>query len=211
VVPDVRRPGMKRSSKNLTLIASLVRAHLPLAASAQAPASAGTAGTPVAPGTPSPQAISLYNLGLTAYKQGSPESAIIFFKRACDIDPDLADAQYNLGVLYQSQRRLKEAAPRFEEVLRVKPNDPDAQYQLTSCLCDLGRGGDARTHLNAVPPNNQHFGDAQKRLSQIDSGQAPSTSTGDVPTQPAPLVTQQPPSQPSYTAPNTTQPAQTET
>src|SRR5580658_1055270 len=74
--------------------------------------------------SPSPQAISLYNLGLTAYKQSSPESAIIFFKRATDIDPDLADAQYNLGIIYQTERRYKEAIPRYEEVLRVKPTDP---------------------------------------------------------------------------------------
>ena len=60
--------------------------------------------------------LALYNLGLTAYKQGSPESAIIFFKRACDIDPDLADAQYNLGVIYQSEKRVKEAVPRFKKL-----------------------------------------------------------------------------------------------
>ena len=76
---------------------------------------------PVLAQSSNPHAVSIYNLGLSAYKQGSPESAIIFFKRACDIDPDLADAQYNLGVLYQSERRLKEAVTRFQEVLRVKP------------------------------------------------------------------------------------------
>lgn len=119
----------------------------------------------------SPHAISLYNLGLTAYKQGSPESAIIFFKRACDIDPNLADAQYNLGVLYQSQKRCKEAVPRFQEVLRVKPMDPDAHYQLGVCLTDLGQTGEARQHLTAIAPNNAHFAEAQKRLQMIDSGQ----------------------------------------
>ncbi len=119
----------------------------------------------------SPHAISLYNLGLTAYKQGSPESAIIFFKRACDIDPDLADAQYNLGVLYQSQKRCKEAIPRFQEVLRVKPMDPDAHYQLAVCLTDLGQGSEARQHLAAIAPNNVHFAEAQKRIQMIDSGQ----------------------------------------
>ncbi|HEY9733900.1 MAG TPA: tetratricopeptide repeat protein [Drouetiella sp.] len=119
----------------------------------------------------SPHAISLYNLGLTAYKQGSPESAIIFFKRACDIDPNLADAQYNLGVLYQSQKRCKEAVPRFQEVLRVKPMDPDAHYQLGVCLTDLGQTAEARQHLTAIAPNNAHFAEAQKRLQMIDSGQ----------------------------------------
>jgi hypothetical protein len=135
-----------------------------------------TASLPVAAQAPaagqSPHAISLYNLGLTAYKQGSPESAIIFFKRACDIDPNLADAQYNLGVLYQSQKRCKEAVPRFQEVLRVKPMDPDAHYQLGVCLTDLGQTAEARQHLTAIAPNNAHFAEAQKRLQMIDSGQS---------------------------------------
>lgn len=119
-----------------------------------------------------PHAVSLYNLGLSAYKQGSPESAIIFFKRAADIDPDLADAQYNLGVLYQSERRLKEAVPRFEQVLRVKPQDQDAHFQLGLALIDLGRTSEAKQHLLSVAPNSPHFGEAQKKLAGIDSGQA---------------------------------------
>jgi len=122
-----------------------------------------------------PHAVSLYNLGLTAYKQGSPESAIIFFKRAADIDPDLADAQYNLGVLYQSEHRLKEAIPRFQEVLRVKPQDQDAHFQLGLALIDLGRLPEARQHLLAIAPNSQHFSEAQKKVAMIDA-QGPQTS-----------------------------------
>ncbi len=115
-----------------------------------------------------PHAVSLYNLGLSAYKQGSPESAIIFFKRAVDLDPDLADAQYNLGVLYQSERRLKEAVPRFKEALRVKPEDADSHYQLALALIDLNQLSDARQNLMAIAPNNSHFVDAQKKVALLD-------------------------------------------
>jgi len=114
------------------------------------------------------QAISLYNLGLTAYHQGSPESAIIFFKRAADIDPDLADAQYNLGVLYQSEKRLKEAVPRFQEVLRVKPTDADAHYQLGVAYLDLGQFQLAKDNFSTIAPNSSHFADAQKKLQIVD-------------------------------------------
>lgn len=115
-----------------------------------------------------PRAISMYNLGLNAYKQGSPESAIIFFKRATDIDPNLADAQYNLGVLYQSQRRGKESVARFQEVLRVKPNDGDAQYQLGIVNMTLGEYQEAKKYLSLIPPANVHFQDAQKRSAECD-------------------------------------------
>jgi hypothetical protein len=122
------------------------------------------------------QAISLYNLGLSAYKQGSPESAIIFFKRAADIDPDLADAQYNLGVLYQSEKRLKEAVPRFLEVLRLKPADTDAHYQLGLAYIDLQRLPEAREQLAAIAPNSPHFVESQKKIAFIDAGGGASAS-----------------------------------
>jgi hypothetical protein len=127
-----------------------------------------------------PHAVSLYNLGLSAYKQGSPESAIIFFKRAVDLDPDLADAQYNLGVLYQSERRLKEAVPRFKEALRVKPEDADSHYQLALALIDLNQLSEARQNLMAIAPNNSHFVDAQKKVALLDGQMAnPSGTTPD--------------------------------
>jgi Tfp pilus assembly protein PilF len=151
-----------------TLILSLIffSTQASLAANADTSAS-GSAGV-------NPHAISLYNLGLSAYKQGSPESAIIFFKRAVDLDPDLADAQYNLGVLYQSERRLKEAVPRFQEALRVKPDDADSHYQLGLALIDLNELSQARQSLMAIAPNNGHFADAQKKLAFIDSQTAAS-------------------------------------
>src|SRR5271156_3070010 len=142
---------------------------------------------PQAQNSPS-AAISMYNLGLKAYKEGTPESAIIFFSRACTINPDLADAQYNLAVLYQTQKRYREAIPRYQEVLRVKPQDPDAHYQLGLCFVDMGQYADARQHLQTIAPNNPHFADAQRRLSMLDSQpqQAPM-----IPSTP-PIITAQP-------------------
>lgn len=136
------------------------------------PAQAQTApaASPLAGGAaPNPRAVSLYNLGLTAYKQGSPESAIIFFKRACDIDPNLSDAQYNLGVIFQLQKRYKDAQPRFEEVLRTKPNDPDAHYQLGLIFQETNHPVEARQHLSTIAPNNGHYQDAQRHLAQLNN------------------------------------------
>lgn len=118
---------------------------------------------------PGAHAVSLYNLGLTAYKQGSPESAIIFFRRATDLDPDLADAHYNLAVIYQAQKRYKEAVPRFEQVLRVKPTDADAHYQLALILQETGKLPEAKDHFSNIAPNNPHFNECQQRINQINS------------------------------------------
>jgi Tfp pilus assembly protein PilF len=140
----------------------------------------GASGQASQPGQPTnvagnQQAVGMYNLGLTAYKQGSLESAVIFFRHATDLDPNLTDAQYNLGVLYQSERRLKEAVPRFQEVLRVKPSDPDAHYQLGIALMDLGRAAEAKAQFAAIAPASPHFADAQKRSQTCDQQLAGAT------------------------------------
>ncbi len=137
--------------------------------------STARADVPVIPASTATQAVGMYNLGLAAYKQGSLESAIIFFRRATDMDPNLADAQYNLGVLYQSQRRLKEAIPRFQEVLRVKSADPDAHFQLGIALMDMGRAAEAKGHFSAIAPTSPHFADAQKRIQTCDAQLAGAT------------------------------------
>ncbi len=145
---------------------------------------------PPQPQNPPSAAISMYNLGLKAYKEASPESAIIFFTRACNINPDLADAQYNLGVLYQTQKRYREAIPRYQEVLRVKPQDPDAHYQLGLCYIDMGQYAEARQHLSTIAPNNPHFADSQRRLSTLDSQPQQGAAPSPAPTVAAPASDQ---------------------
>lgn len=95
-------------------------------------------------------AVSMYNLGVTAYQQNSPESAIIFFKRAADIDPTLIEAHYNLARLYQQQRRFAEARRRYEEVLKLNSDDADAQRHLT----ELG-GAPSSTNQNSSRPQGE--------------------------------------------------------
>jgi hypothetical protein len=172
---DVRSRAMNRPSKKsalnsaTVLVAMLIGCAMPVSAQ-NAPAPEGLAGGP------NPKAVMMYNLGITAYKQGSTDAAVIFFKRACDIDPNLADAQYNLAVIYQSQRRYKEAIPRFEEVLRIKPNDPDAHFQLGSILQESGRYPESRQHFSAIAPNSSHFPESQRRMTQMNNGSPPETA-----------------------------------
>jgi hypothetical protein len=157
---------MNRFPKKSALLPAVLLTAL---LSCGAPAFAQNAPTDQLGAGPNPKAVMMYNLGITAYKQGSTDAAVIFFKRACDIDPNLADAQYNLAVIYQSQRRYKEAIPRFEEVLRIKPNDPDAHFQLGVILQESGRYPESRQHFSAIAPNSNHFPESQKRLAQLNS------------------------------------------
>ncbi len=84
------------------------------------------------------RAVAMYNLGLGAYKQGSRDAAVIFFKRAVELDPNLADAHYNLAVLRMCTNQFSDAIVHLNEVLRIKPGDADATHQLGLCLAKTG-------------------------------------------------------------------------
>lgn len=116
-----------------------------------------------------PQADSMYELGMTAYKQGSHDSALLFLKRATVIEANHTAAQYNLGLIYQTRNRYKDAVQCFLEVLRMKPLDSDAHYQLGLAYRSLGQLDDARKQLSDVLPNNTHFTEAQTFIAQINN------------------------------------------
>lgn len=87
------------------------------------------------------RAVKMYNLGLNAFKSGSPESAIVFFKRAVELDRTLVDARHNLGVLYMSASRFQEALYEFEEAAKLAPADPDIRRLLNSCRQKVSQTG----------------------------------------------------------------------
>jgi tetratricopeptide (TPR) repeat protein len=115
-----------------------------------------------------PQADSMYELGMTASKQGSQDSAILFLKRATVIEPNHTAAQYNLGLIYQTRNRYREAIQCFQEVLRMKPLNSDAHYQLGLAYRSLGQLDDARRHLSDVLPSNIHFTEAQTCIAKVN-------------------------------------------
>ncbi|MBI4533302.1 MAG: tetratricopeptide repeat protein, partial [Candidatus Melainabacteria bacterium] len=155
--------------------------------------------------SPSPQAVAMYNLALKAYKEGSIDSAVIFFKRATELDPNLADAQYNLGMIYQTQKRYREALPRYQEVLRIKPTDPDAHFQLGVIYQETSHPIEARQHFLSIAPSSPRFPDAQSRLSSMVNQPATSqipTAVSD--TSPgSPMATSMPAQGPSLTSSST--------
>jgi DNA-binding beta-propeller fold protein YncE len=80
------------------------------------------------------KSIEIYNQGRVAYRQDKPELAIKLFTRACQLNPNFAEAYYNLGIVYQSANESTHAVSCFRKVLLLNPNDLSAQCQLTLSL-----------------------------------------------------------------------------
>jgi len=67
-----------------------------------------------------------YSLGARYYKDEDYESAIRVFRRALDIDPELASAERSLAAALDQLGRRDEAAAHLRRYLELAPDAPDA-------------------------------------------------------------------------------------
>lgn len=61
---------------------------------------------------------------------GKPKEAIAAYKRACEINPNLASGQYALGSAYAADRQHAEAIKAFQEASRLTPSDPQPLHAI---------------------------------------------------------------------------------
>ena len=62
------------------------------------------------------------------------ESALRYFEKALEIDPNLAEAHYNLGITLKELGRLDDAEASFTQAIAMKPNYAEAQHSLVELL-----------------------------------------------------------------------------
>jgi len=71
----------------------------------------------------------LNDLGNLLVVVGRVDEAEEIYRRALELDPEMASAQYNLGLLLAQRGEQKLALQRFEQVLDVHPDNAWAHYQ----------------------------------------------------------------------------------
>jgi tetratricopeptide (TPR) repeat protein len=72
-------------------------------------------------------ATSAYNAGAIMMNAGKIEEAQAQFKRAIELDPNLAEAHFQLGMTYINSGDVGEAIKLLEHYLAIAPNGPNAQ------------------------------------------------------------------------------------
>ncbi|MGH9863341.1 MAG: tetratricopeptide repeat protein [Candidatus Acidiferrales bacterium] len=92
------------------------------------------------------------NLGVFASRQGENESAVRYFERALETQPDHADALFNLGLHYSRWRRWQEAVRAFSRTLELNPDDSRAHLFLAHALTRLGRKAEAGQEKERAGP-----------------------------------------------------------
>ena len=94
------------------------------------------------------------NLGVFASRQESNQTALGYFARALEADPDDADVYFNLGLHHFRQGEWSEAARALARCLELNPSDTEAHFLRAHALERLGRPQEAeRARQQAVGDN----------------------------------------------------------
>ena len=72
----------------------------------------------------------LNNLGNSYSDVGDPESAIVVFEKAVEINPTLSESKANLGNTYLQKNRVNEAIAQYLAALRINPYDAKTHNNL---------------------------------------------------------------------------------
>ena len=113
---------------------------------------------------PKPASASLYNLGLKSYEQGDLKSAISFFKRAIDLDPEFVDAYYNLGAIYKKQKDFPLAIDSFQKAYNINHEDYEVAFELGSCYFEEKDYQTAKKYFSVIPTNFPKYNEAKQKM-----------------------------------------------
>ena len=67
------------------------------------------------------------------------KEAIVFFRRAIDLNPDFAEAYYNLGVSYEELGKHEDSIETLKKAIQLAPENANAHYALGYAYCQLKR------------------------------------------------------------------------
>ena len=113
----------------------------------------------------SPEAAQHMQAGVEAHRQGRYDAAIVEFRKATEIDPNLAQGFLNLGEEYMQTHNYGAAIPPLKRALELSPDLDAAHLQLGYALLSQGFAAEAIPHLERV-----HALEALA-IAQIETGQ----------------------------------------
>ncbi len=130
---------------------------------------------------PKPASASLYNLGLKSYEQGDVKSAVSFFRRAIDLDPEFVDAYYNLGAIYKKQKDFPLAINSFQKAFDINNEDYDVAFELASCYFEEKSYQNAKKYFLLIPVSFPKYGEAKQKISLAEQSLASANSPNTLP------------------------------
>ncbi len=103
-------------------------------------------------------------LGTIFYYEEDHKKAILHYKEAIRINPNLAEAHYNLGNLFYNSKQYEDAEKEYREAVRINPNLAEPHYNLGLLLYDLKRYNEAEKEYRETIRINPNLAKAHYNL-----------------------------------------------
>lgn len=94
-------------------------------------------------GIPAEWAEAHASLGEALVAKGRIDDAIMEYRRAIELNPELAGAHINLGLILADQGQHDEAIAEYHKAISIQPNLANAHYNLGLALAAKGRRSEA--------------------------------------------------------------------
>ena len=113
-------------------------------------------------------AMGFNNLGANYVNKDMPDEAIVQFKRALTIKPDLTEARNNLGVAFCRQKMFDDAIAEFKLAIKINPDYSKAHDNLGFAYRNKNMFNEAIAEHNlALKINLVFFVLSQKRIKSL--------------------------------------------
>jgi protein O-GlcNAc transferase len=164
---------------------------IPTATTATGSRGPGRAEEPGGPGASGAQnALRIFEGGQMLAAQGDPEGARDEYRRAVQLDPDLAEAHFELGKLLVQMSYVTATAGRDKGVLaegidelqraaEQRPADADYAYWTGRALSLVDRNEEARQWLERAIELDEEHGQALKRLAMVSAEESDNEAAKD--------------------------------
>ena len=116
---------------------------------------------------PTQTAAAWFERALAREQRSDVAGACDAYRRALELDPEMADAYINLGRLLQGQGDAPEAARLYHLAIERTPDDPVAHYNLAIALEDQRQFAAAISHYQRALAYDPSFADAHFNLGRL--------------------------------------------
>jgi len=105
-----------------------------------------------------------YNEGVKLQREARYREAVKSFRKAVELDPNLAEAYLNMAFCLQRIRRFDEAIKALQQALQIKPDFIEARYNLGTLYLKLSRYPEAIGELEKVVKARPYMAEARHNL-----------------------------------------------
>ena len=95
------------------------------------------------------------------------KDALLYLKKACDIDPNNYEANNNLGIVYKNLKDLKNSEQSFKKAMLLNSNEYKAYFNCANLYIDHEKYHESVVLLKKTLSLNESFCDADHRIGEV--------------------------------------------